>query len=170
MKDVEHFNVHLNEEKWMKKKRNTFLKVWKVWRIKVPLPSTLGDWAEANLLSSVIVSHLCSTSSLSVFQERGCVCLWGLPALHGVGSVPARQFVAGHLCHAGQGDGHHCVRSVCALRRPGALPQAPHLVSTQGFCFVYVLFVFFLSWFMWHNGPLSVHTLFQQCLTLYLHS
>lgn len=121
----------------------------------------LCDCAEANLLSSVIINHMCSPSSPSVSQECGCVCLRWLSALHGVGGVSARQFVAGHLCHAGQGDRHHRVRSVRVVRRPGALPQASHLVSTQCFCFVYVLFIlFFFSYLdLCGNGLLSMHTL-----------
>lgn len=103
------------------------------------------DWTRANRLLSVLISHLYSTTSLCVSQECWCV-LWGLSALHSVCMVSASQFDAGHLCHAGQGDRHHCVWSVRALRCPGALPQASNLVSKQGFCLIYV---FFLSWFMW---------------------
>lgn len=93
----------------------------------------------------------------SVSQECGCVCLCGLSALHGLGGLSVGQFVAGHLCHAGQGDGHHRVRRVRALRRPGALPQASHQVSHQAF--VYVLFLFLiLSWFMWQLPAERAHS------------
>lgn len=69
-----------------------------------------------------------------VFQE--CVSVqrvWLLP-LHDVPVLSGTLSVPGHLRHAGQRDGHHRVRSVCAVRRPGALPQASLLVRECRLC------------------------------------
>lgn len=101
--------------------------------------------------------------------------LRGLPALHRVAMVSVRQPVAGHVRHAGEGDGHHRLRGVRALRRPGALPQAPHPVSTHR-VFVYVLFVCVCVFSfrpyldLCGDGARSVHVVFQQSSAVFSHS
>lgn len=52
-----------------------FPKVRKVWTIKVLPPSSLCGWAEANLLSSVIINHLRCASSLCLAGAWVCACL-----------------------------------------------------------------------------------------------
>ncbi len=114
---------------------------------------------------SMIISHHCFSFSPS--QECRSVCLWGLCALHGISVVSACQFVAGHLRNAGEGDGHHCVWSVCGLRRPGALPQTSHPVSTWGFS---LFIVCSSSWFLWQSAA-DCAQFFQPMLglTVYVH-
>lgn len=89
--------------------------------------------------SCFVLSYFCLLS-----QECEWACLRGLAGLHGVVIFAVPQFAAGHLRHAGERDRHHRVWSVLALRRPGALPQASHVVRTQA-----LPFFLFISSFIW---------------------